>query len=306
MQSISIIIPNYNGQAVLSENLPKIITLAQKYSAPIIIVDDYSRDDSVTWLKSNYADRITLIEKPTNEGFSSTVNLGVQHANTDLIFLLNSDAIPHFDALDYIFPYYTDPQVFSVGLQDIDDDQKNHGQGKFIFHEGFLLHQGGDLLADHAGHYPTGWVSCGSGVFRRSTWIQLNGLTTLYNPFYFEDVDLGYRSWKAGFQNYFEPRSLCDHLHKKGAIKSNYDEKRIRTISIRNQYFFSWLNLTDQALIKQHLSSLPRHLLRAIIQNDQPFLKGLFQALSSFNLVRSERKNRVQFKAKTDQELLNL
>lgn len=310
MSNFTIVIPNYNGAAILQENLPKILTIAKEYDAPIILIDDSSVDNSVELLHNSFqflppesnTHRI-LICKPHNEGFSSTVNLGVQYVTTPYVLLLNSDAVPQPDAPAKLLVHFLDPQVFSVGMQDVDEDSKHHGQGKFIWHRGFLLHQ---KLVSQNSPEPllTGWVSCGSGMFRKDLWDQLHGLNPIYNPFYFEDVDLGYRALKLGYQNRFEPIAKCTHLHHKGAIKSNYSSGRIRTISIRNQFFFSWLNLTSIDLLIIHFFYIPFNLLLALKNRDWPFFQGFLHAFSKIFLVVQQRTHSPSF-VRSDNQILS-
>jgi GT2 family glycosyltransferase len=310
MSNFTIVIPNYNGATILQENLPKILTIATQYDAPIILIDDASTDNSVKLLQKSFqflppesnTDKI-LICKPRNEGFSSTVNLGVQYVTTPYVLLLNSDAVPQPDAPAKLLAHFSDPQVFSVGMQDIDEDSKRHGQGKFIWHQGFLLHQKMSSQIS-TGPLLTGWVSCGSGMFRKDLWDQLHGLNPIYNPFYFEDVDLGYRALKLGYQNHFEPLAKCTHLHYKGAIKSNYSPRHIRTISIRNQFFFNWLNLTSIDLLIIHICHIPYNLLLALKNRDWPFLQGFLHALSKIFLVVQQRTRSPSF-VRSDNQILS-
>ncbi len=308
-KSISIIIPNYNGAEILPQNLPLVIKVAEKYQAGIIIVDDKSKDNSVEILKRDFP-QIKLIEKEKNEGFSSTVNLGVKNAQTELVCLLNSDVILTENCLDPLFAHFDDPLTAGVAMMDISDNEDErfgslHGRGKFIFHKGFLLHwQLGDKTELKSGI--TGWVSCGSGMFSRKIWNELGGLDELLNPFYFEDVDYGYRAWKCGFKMYFESRSQVQHIHKKGAIKSNYDEKRIKTISYRNQTQFTWKNLSDVDLKLRHYLNLPLNLASAYKNHDQAFLDGFRQAWARRNEIMLKHQE-LQSKCKlTDHQVIGM
>jgi GT2 family glycosyltransferase len=287
MKTISFVIPNYNGAEILQQNLPIVLQYAQKYNAQVIIVDDASTDDSVRIIVEKFP-HVLLIKKPQNDGFSSTVNLGVKNATTELVCLLNSDIIPSQDFLDPLLDYFNDPQTAAVGMMDLSDDEDTHGRGKFIFHEGFLLH---DKLAKDKTLESglTGWVSCGSGLFSKKIWDELGGLDELLNPFYFEDVDYGYRAWKAGYKMHFEKKAIVEHIHKKGAIKSNYDEQRIKTIVYRNQFIFSWKNLSTISLIIKHMLMLPINLTKAIINSDKPMLEGFINALKKLPVVLQKK-----------------
>ncbi len=302
-KSTTIIIPNYNGAGILPQNLPGVIKVADKYSAPIIIVDDKSKDNSVEILKRDFP-QLKLIEKDTNEGFSSAVNIGVKNATTELVCLLNSDVILTDNCLDPLLPYFDDPQTAAVAMQDFSDDKKTHGRGRFIFHRGFLLHERFDLGEKELKSGTTGWVSCGSGLFSKKIWDQLGGLDELLNPFYFEDVDYGYRAWKSGYKMYFESTSHVNHVHRIGAIKSNYDEERIKTISYRNQFQFTWKNVTSPILIAKHYLWLMYNLIGAIKNNNKAFINGFNQAKARAVQIRSKHQVLEKTWEKTDEEIL--
>jgi GT2 family glycosyltransferase len=303
-KQITIVIPNYNGQEILQENLPRIIQASKKYNAPIIIVDDKSTDNSLEILKT-FPD-IQVITKEKNEGFSSTVNLGVKNAKTELVCLLNSDVIPSENFLDPMLAHFNDMLIAAVGMHDLSDDGQSHGRGKFIFNRGFLLHQKLiNPMQTEITSGSSGWASCGSGVFSKKIWDELGGLDETLNPFYYEDVDYGYRCWKSGYKIFFEQNAIVQHIHKKGAIKSNYNEDRIKTISYRNQFLFNWKNLTDLDLLLLHKFYLPYNFLIALKNMDWPFFKGFFEALKLVpKMIQKRTITTRNFRLK-DWELIN-
>ncbi|MDQ3239473.1 MAG: glycosyltransferase family 2 protein [bacterium] len=304
-KSITIIIPNYNGESILKENLPIISSIANRYNAQIIVVDDASTDGSLKFL--NDFPQIKVISKQKNEGFSSTVNIGVNSSSTELVCLLNSDVLPSSNFLESIFPYFDDPQIAGVGMQDESDDRETHGRGRFIFHRGFLLHQKlTDTSTNQLSSGTTGWASCGSAVFSKKIWDELGGLDETLNPFYFEDVDFGFRCWRAGYKDMFESISTVKHVHKTGAIKTHYQENKIKTISYRNQFIFNWKNLTDISLILQHVLFLPMNFAIALKSQDWPFFSGFFQAIMRISQIIGQRNNEAKNNKLTDHEILNI
>ena len=58
LRSISVIIPNYNGQLLLEEILPPLYSSLKKSTTnyEVIVSDDASTDDSVIFLKTHYPD----------------------------------------------------------------------------------------------------------------------------------------------------------------------------------------------------------------------------------------------------------
>ncbi len=278
---ISVVIPNYNGEALLKENLPKVLEAIG--DAEVIVVDDASFDGSVENIKyqisniknKNQKSNIKLIRNEKNLGFSSTVNRGVREATGDLIVLLNSDVIPESNFLDPLINHFNDPKVFAVGCLQKGTLRKGisvQGRGIGKFSKGFLMHSPGKIDKKN-----TLWVFGGAGMYRKSIWEELGGMEEIYSPFYWEDIDLSYRALKAGYKLIFEPKSAVEH-QQETTIKSQYSQSKIKTIAYRNQIFFVWLNITDRKLIFQHILYLPYHFIKSLLTLDLLFIKALFHA----------------------------
>ena len=269
---ISVVIPNYNGKLLLERNLEKVIN--QSNNAQIIVVDDASTDESVQYVKKNFP-KVTLIVKRKNSGFSSTVNLGVKNAEGDLVVLLNSDVYPKKNYIDHLMPYFKDPSVFAVGMlhQNIEGNKTVlRGRGLAEFKKGFLVHRRGDVDKND-----TFWVNAGAGIFRKTIWNTLGGLREIYDPFYWEDIDLSWRAKKQGYKIYFEPKGKIVHIQSEGAIRSKYSPSQIKTIAYRNQFIFVWSNLRQPRYLIKHLLWLPYHFLKL---RQKEFLLGFLQAIS--------------------------
>ena len=81
--ALSVILPNYNGRQLLQRNLPSLFTALKGLEHEVIVVDDCSGDDSVSFLQQHYP-QITLIQNPHNLGFSATCNAGIKAATKAL------------------------------------------------------------------------------------------------------------------------------------------------------------------------------------------------------------------------------
>lgn len=280
--NISIVIPNYNGEDVLKKNLSRVLSEVKNYKdgkTEVLVVDDASSDNSVSILKE-YEEKYNTLKvyvRKRNEGFSSTVNEGVSHANGDIVILLNTDVYPEKGFLIPLVENFKDQSVFAVGCMDksIEEDKiVLRGRGVGIWRRGFLVHRKGEVTKKS-----NLWASGGSSAFRRDIWNKLGGLNELYNPFYWEDIDLSYRAQKSGYKVIFEPESIVFHEHEKGAIKKTYSSFRIKTIAYRNQFIFVWSNATDFNLRILHLIFLPYHFIKALLRFDIAFFLGFFRAL---------------------------
>lgn len=287
--NLSIVIPNWNGEDRLRENLPKVLEVMGVDE--VIVVDDWSTDGSVQVLEKNFP-QVKLIKKQKNSGFSSTVNLGVKEAKGELIFLLNSDAIPERNCLKYVLVHFANKRVFSVGLN-------NGGLWSWAkFKDGYFWHYQSKEKTSKT--HQTLWVSGGCGVFRKDIWEKLDGLDELFDPFYEEDLDLGYRATKRGFINLWEPKALVEHGIKKGVIEENFSKYTVSTIAQRNQLLFIWKNITDEYLFVQHKINLIKRLLIS-----PRYWSVFISAVAKWSKLRIKREKEIKEEVISDEEILN-
>lgn len=309
--NLSIIIPNYNGEQIIGKNLVKVLSSITDYnsgSVELIISDDASMDNSIKIIKdfidkdqnSKINIKLLVSNKNKNEGFSSNVNKGVAFSSGELVVLLNSDVIPNKNFINPLIKHFENEKVFAVGC--MDESLENgkiilRGRGVGKWDKGFLVHSAGDLSKTD-----TLWVSGGSGAFRRSIWDKLGGLDEIYNPFYWEDIDLSYRALKSGYITLFEKSSVVRHEHDEGVIKKKYQPARIKRIVYRNQFVFAWKN-SDFGTLISHLFWLPYHLLTAIFSKDLSLISGFIFALGRLPRIITSRKRARKYFIKSDKEI---
>jgi GT2 family glycosyltransferase len=90
-ETVSIIIVNYNGAALLEHCLASVY--AQQYRPiEVIVVDNASSDGSVEMVKRRFPD-VRLRVNDTNHGFATANNEGMGLASADLTVLLNNDTV---------------------------------------------------------------------------------------------------------------------------------------------------------------------------------------------------------------------
>lgn len=89
---VSVIMPVYNCELYIREAVESI--LYQTYTDfEFIIIDDASRDDTVSIIKTYNDPRVQLIEKPFNSGYTNSLNLGLQVAKGKYIARMDGDDI---------------------------------------------------------------------------------------------------------------------------------------------------------------------------------------------------------------------
>lgn len=311
--NLSIIIPNYNGELLLQKNLPKVLDAVKDYTKgkiEIIIPNDPSTDNShqiiQEFIKSIPYKNIvgkTIDNKNRKEaGFSKNVTRGVKLATGEILLLLNSDVSPYKGFLDSLLKHFEDEQVFAVGCMDESIEGKKkilRGRGVGRWQRGFMVHNAGKVNKTD-----TLWVNGGSGAFRKSIWDRLHGLDMLYNPFYWEDIDISYRALKSGYKTIFEPKSVVIHEHDLGAIKSKFKNAEIKKIAYRNQFIFVWKNITQTDLLVSHFCWLPYYVIKTLIARDWAFFSGFYLALMQLSKIRKSRSFAKKLFVRSDSDVL--
>lgn len=89
LESISVILPVYNGEKFLKECIESVLNQTHK-SFELIIVNDGSEDASEEIVKSFNSERIKYFSK-SNEGVAATRNFGLRKAKGDIISFIDQD-----------------------------------------------------------------------------------------------------------------------------------------------------------------------------------------------------------------------
>jgi len=280
--SYEIIIPSYNGLFLLKKHLPDVIACSGK-NTPLTVVDDGSIDGTVEYLTKNYP-RVTCLHHDQNLGFPTSVNLGFASSRSDLVVLLNNDVHPQKGYLTPALRHFDNEKVFAVTLNEITSSWP------LVSWSGKLQYIRGE---DKTAPRFSAWASGGSAIFRKTIWDKLGGFDEIYSPGYWEDSDIGWRAWKAGYQIIWEPKALVEHQHESSFSK--LDQNFVSLVKQRNELIFNWKNITDPDLRRDHFLYLLRHTL-----THPGYLKVVFAALKAYPQVKKTKGSI------TDREVLAL
>lgn len=282
---IDIIIPSYNGKYLLEKYLAD----ARKYTEglnKVIIVDNGSTDGTIDWLNKNYPDTI-IVKNKTNLGVTIPMIQGVSASDSEYFVLLNNDVRPTKDYLKDSLLFFKDKKVFAVSCNENKSSwpQASWRDGKLQFT------QGSDKSCPH---YSL-WASGGSAIFKRSIWDKLGGMKSIYAPYYWEDIDIGYRAWKMGYKIIWNNNSLVHHKHESTSKKIN--QKYVNMIKQRNELLFTWMNISDKELINSHIKFLISHSFR-----HPGYIKVIAAALYKY-IFSNQRKSNFTV---SDREVLSI
>ncbi|WP_158116963.1 glycosyltransferase family 2 protein [Vibrio cincinnatiensis] len=126
----SVVVPTYNGEKYIEETLNSIFNQSfEDYE--VIIVDDCSTDNTVVLAKSFLLfERVTIIEKKSNNGLSDSVNIGVKIASGDIVICLGQDDIldrNHLKIIDGIYKKESNISITHNASIMIDSDNRPIG-----------------------------------------------------------------------------------------------------------------------------------------------------------------------------------
>ena len=309
---VSVVIPNYNGAHLLRENLPSILRALAWYSGKcregmdaqnaessrlqqVIVVDDASADRSIEVLTEEFPS-VEIVRHPQNLGYSQAVFSGVQAAKNDIVILLNSDVSPREDFLVHLLDPFAEPAVFAVSPLVYDEHAQplQASWNRAELNKGRLMTRKWSPaeLAQATGsatrlcHL---FASGGSMALRRAGFLELGGFLDIYRPFYYEDMDLGVRAWRKGWQIVFEPRSVV--VHPQGStINRFYKRWQVKAVMQRNRLLLQWIHLPPKVLISAHLPRLFVRYLEHALRLDGVAWLALLWAIAKLPQAVSARR----------------
>jgi len=241
---ISVIVTNFNGLKLLKKNLIVVLKNSPEASE-IVVADDASTDDSLKFLNSisKKYPRLKIISHKTNIGFAANSNSAVKTTHSDLVVLLNNDIKPTKSYISNSLKHFKDMKVFGVGFAEVGHEN----WAKIYWSGGYIQHQPGlDIKTSHI----SGWLSGGSSIVRKSLFTKLGGFDLVYQPFYSEDLDLGYRAWKSGYKLIWEPTAKVYHKHE--GTMSKFPRRYLEYVKERNRLLTVWRNISDSTMLTQN------------------------------------------------------
>ena len=265
--TISVVIPNWNGEGVILDCLKSI---ASQSHNPIetIVVDNGSIDNSIELIKNNYPG-VVVIRNKKNLGFAEGVNIGIRAAKAEYVFLLNNDAECEKDCLSELIKTAT-------------KEKSDITQAVILTANGKLIDSVGDEYSTWGLPYPgmrnqpasqlpdadkaIFSASGGASLYKKSLFDEVGYFDSSFFAYY-EDVDISMRAQLMGKTIYLSSKAIVHH-------KMNYTADKIpgfgREMAIKNSIYLFWKNLPFPLILKV----LPRSLYSNIRMTGAALTKG--------------------------------
>lgn len=219
--TIAIVILNWNGRSFLEKFLP-FVTASVCAGAEVIVADNNSSDDSVSFLRERYP-QLRVIEMDKNRGFAGGYNEALRHVDSDYYVLLNSDV--------EVKPGWLEPMIglmesdWSIGAcqpkimmyADKRSFEYAGAAGGWLDYLGYPFAKGRifDVCEEDHGQYdrpePIFWASGAALFIRARLYHEMGGLDTYFFA-HQEEIDLCWRLQLAGYKIYSCPQSVVYHV----------------------------------------------------------------------------------------------
>lgn len=228
MNSLSIVIVNYNSKHFLDLCLHSVGVALQGIDSEVIVVDNASQDNSQEFIISRYP-WVKWIQSETNVGFSKGNNIAIPLCTKRYVLLLNPDTIVPEDCFSKSLAFMEKhASCGALGVRMVD------GRGSYLPESkrglptplvAFLKLSGLSNLCPRSkkcskyymGHLPENKISkvevlSGAFMMVRKKVIQRIGLLDEGYFMYGEDIDYSYRVLLGGYLNYYFPDVTIIHF----------------------------------------------------------------------------------------------
>lgn len=291
--SISVILPNYNGRHLLEMYLPSTIEalISSKVNYEIIVIDDCSTDESITFIQNNYP-AIILLKNDANSGFSETCNRGITVASKDLVLLLNTDVKLTANFFEQQFKYFDKEDTFGVmGRIMSMDGTKIEDAARLPYFKGSKFKANKFYhINEQDNSTLTCYLSGANALVKREKLLLLNGFDEIFSPFYFEDFDLGLRAWRLGWKLYYEHDAVCYHQISSSTNKLN-KSNFVQITYNRNSFVLQSIHLQGLKRITWHVQLFTITLIGHIIKGQFWIFKSLAAFLAKKEEIQISRQN---------------
>ncbi len=229
---LSIIIVNYKTapltaalvESLLKDDLPK--------ATEIIVVDNGSEDESVSFLRSDFPE-ITVIDNKVNLGLAAGVNTGIAAARGQYYLILNPDMIALPGSVTTLVQYMDEhAEVGMAGGKLLSPNGKLQYSSYRFYTPMTIVYRrtplgktkaGKAVIAqflmkdfNHSEVREVDWLMGACLIVRREVVKKIGGMDERFF-LYFEDVDWCRRVWEAGSKVVYVPTASFSHFHQRSS-----------------------------------------------------------------------------------------
>jgi len=300
VDSIAIVILNWNGKSYLEQFLPSVVAYSD--NSTVILADNASTDDSVAFVKQNYPS-IKIIINESNGGFAKGYNDALKQVDAKYFLLLNSDIEVTENWLQPLLKVMDDPTVAGCQPKVLSFQNRNQfehagASGGFLDRNYFPFCRGRifDKFELDEGQYDITievfWATGAALLIRSELFHQAGGFDEAFFA-HMEEIDLCWRIKKRGYKFMVVPESRIYHV---GGGTLPYLSPKKSFLNFRNSLYMIVKNhdgnLLTKLLYRLVLDGVAgiRFLLRGELNHFNSILRAHYDMYSRFSILLKQRK----------------
>ena len=222
MTKVAIVILNWNGEYYLKKFLGNIVENSRNGYSEVIIADNASTDNSVTWLKDNHPE-LRVIQNELNGGFAKGYNDALKHVEAEYYVLLNSDVEVTANWIDPIIKLMDkNPDIAAVqpkmlAWHDHESFEYAGAAGGYLDKYGYPFCRGRIFqhIEKDRGQYDDErevfWATGACMFVRADAYHELGGLDEDFFA-HMEEIDFCWRLKHKGYRIMYSPKSQVYHV----------------------------------------------------------------------------------------------
>jgi GT2 family glycosyltransferase len=213
---ISAVIVSFNSEKFLQQNFLSLFQQTVAFKR-VIVVDNASQDGS--WAVVESFSRLEKIRLPKNIGYAAAANVGIGHADSDLVLVANADIYLDHDFNRRVLEFYaTHPQAGLLSPLLLRFDRETIDSAGQVCSWALYPREAGysQPLAHAALEEKEVFSVCGAAtVFSKVALEKLKIGAEYYDEDFFmfwEDFDIGWRAGLLGLKVFFTPKAVAYHF----------------------------------------------------------------------------------------------
>jgi N-acetylglucosaminyl-diphospho-decaprenol L-rhamnosyltransferase len=294
--AVRILVLHYSRRDLLERFLPSVVkaAAASPYPCAVTVIDNHSTDDSVDYVRKNFAS-VEVYVASANRVLCS-FNEAAAHYTEPILILLNNDIQLEegfVEPLVRMFREHSDAFFVSTYGDRSIPVWRWGLLGADIYYEGFektIVQKG---LA----------FTAGVCAVDRQKFLDLGGYDPMYLPGYYEDMDLCYRAWRRGMAGYYAPDSRQYHVGS-ASFDQVLGRNRIHRLSFRNSLLFMLKNVTNPWWLLRLGTLLLCRLVLAMLRGQWFLVNGFVEAVRKIpEAIEGRRRETPKYKV-SDREIV--
>lgn len=298
MIKTAVVILNWNGEAMLRQFLPSVISGSCEEGTVVYVADNASTDRSCEVVEKEFPS-VRLIRLERNYGFAEGYNRALAQVEAEYVVLLNSDVEVTDGWLQDMVTYMdTHPEVAACQPKILSYQHRNlfeyaGASGGFMDRYGYPFCRGRvlDTVEEDKGQYediiPVFWATGAALMIRLEVYRKVGGLDARFFA-HMEEIDLCWRLRSRGYELVCIPSSKVYHV---GGATLKKENPRKTFLNFRNNLLMLYKNLPEEELtsvmrVRTFLDYCAA--LVWLLKGDWANVKAVREARREFHQLRSQ------------------